>query len=249
MLLAVIDGVGDDVAGGLAQHVFLRHATDLLRYRLRSDDLDDMMIEKRARGPRSNAPSPCGRRAWSGCSWAACGLGPQIERLVQRRRGRRAGRGRRYRSAMPGSCRARRNAALKSARTAMAASSPPAPRRSRSTTGRSRAARSTPYRAVPLRRRAGAGRARPHWPASSSSSSRSTSAGSCPCTIVEQHVAAEMRIAAEDLVRALAGDDDLVAGIAHRAAQQIFGHAVGVEAERLAVRRWHRRNDRPDPPA
>jgi hypothetical protein len=56
-----------------------------------------------------------------------------------------------------------------------------------------------------------------------------------PFAIVEQHVAAEMRVAAEDLVRAFAGQHHLVAGIAHRPAQQIFGDAMGVEAHRLAL--------------
>ena len=54
--------------------------------------------------------------------------------------------------------------------------------------------------------------------------------------VVKQHVAAKVRVAAEDLVRSFSGQDDLVAGVAHGAAQQVFGDAVGIEAERLRLR-------------
>ena len=57
-----------------------------------------------------------------------------------------------------------------------------------------------------------------------------------PLPIVEQHVAAKERITAEDLVRSFSGEDHLVAGVAHGAAQQILRHAVRIEAERLRLR-------------
>ena len=53
--------------------------------------------------------------------------------------------------------------------------------------------------------------------------------------VVEQHVAAEVRIAAEDFVGAFAGDDDLVAGVADGAAEEIFRHTVGVDADGLGL--------------
>ena len=52
---------------------------------------------------------------------------------------------------------------------------------------------------------------------------------------MEQHVAAEVRVAGQDLVGALAGQHDLVAGVAHGPAQQVLRHAVRVEAERLGL--------------
>ena len=53
--------------------------------------------------------------------------------------------------------------------------------------------------------------------------------------VVEQHVAPEVRISAQDLVRAFAGDHNLVAGIAHRFAQQKLRHSMRVHAERLRL--------------
>ena len=53
--------------------------------------------------------------------------------------------------------------------------------------------------------------------------------------VVEQHVAAKECIAAEDLIRSFSGEDDLVAGVAHGAAQQVLRHAVRIEAERLRL--------------
>src|SRR5215475_963380 len=44
-----------------------------------------------------------------------------------------------------------------------------------------------------------------------------------------------MRIATEDLVRSFSRKDDLVARIANRAAQEILGHPVGIEAKRLRL--------------
>ena len=53
--------------------------------------------------------------------------------------------------------------------------------------------------------------------------------------VVQQHVAAEVRVAGQDLVGAFAGQDDLVAGVAHGPAQQVLRDAVRVEAERLGL--------------
>ena len=53
--------------------------------------------------------------------------------------------------------------------------------------------------------------------------------------VVKQHVAAEVRITSEDLVRPLSGQDDLVAGIAYRTAQEVFGDTVSIEAEGLRL--------------
>ena len=53
--------------------------------------------------------------------------------------------------------------------------------------------------------------------------------------VVKQHVAAKVRIAAQDFIRAFSGDDDLVAGVAHGTAQQVLGDAMSIEAKRLGL--------------
>ena len=53
--------------------------------------------------------------------------------------------------------------------------------------------------------------------------------------VVEQHVAAEVRVSAEDFIGAFAGNHDLVAGVAYGAAQKVFRHAMGVDAEGLGL--------------
>ena len=123
-------------------------------------------------------------------------------------------------------------------------------RRTRPRTGR--AAGTRPWRRPPARRARTPGRARtlasgraspsgssrPRETgllASSSSSSCRTAPGSWPSRVVQQHVAAEVGVSGEDLVGALAGQHDLVAGVAHGPAQQVLRHAVRVEAERLGL--------------
>ena len=56
-----------------------------------------------------------------------------------------------------------------------------------------------------------------------------------PFAVVEQHVAPEVRISAQDLVRSFAGDHHLVAGVAHGLAQQELRHAVRIHAERFGL--------------
>ena len=56
-----------------------------------------------------------------------------------------------------------------------------------------------------------------------------------PLAVVQQHVAAEVRIAAQNLVRSLSGEHHLVACIAHRAAQQILRDTVRIDARRLCL--------------
>ena len=52
---------------------------------------------------------------------------------------------------------------------------------------------------------------------------------------MQDHVSPEGRVSGQDLVRALAGQYDLVTGVAHGPAQQVLRHAVRVEAERLGL--------------
>ena len=47
MLLPAINGIGDDVAGRLAQDVLLRHAVNLLVRRLRANNFHDLVVEER----------------------------------------------------------------------------------------------------------------------------------------------------------------------------------------------------------
>ena len=54
-------------------------------------------------------------------------------------------------------------------------------------------------------------------------------------SVEEQHVAAKERVAAENLVRSFAGEHDLVAGVAHGAAQKVSRDAVRVDAKRLRL--------------
>src|SRR5262249_56497564 len=59
--------------------------------------------------------------------------------------------------------------------------------------------------------------------------------GAARARAVQHQIAAEVRIAGEDLVGALAGEDDLVAALVDRAAEEELGDAVRIEAQRLAV--------------
>ncbi len=67
--------------------------------------------------------------------------------------------------------------------------------------------------------------------------------------VVQQHVATEVRIAAEDLIGTLAGEHDLEAMIAHHLAQDEFRHAMRIGGQRFAVARWRLRNCRLTAPA
>src|SRR5262249_54395040 len=49
--------------------------------------------------------------------------------------------------------------------------------------------------------------------------------------VVEQHVTTEMRVTAQNLIRAFPRQHDFIPRVAHSTAQKIFGHAVSVEAE------------------
>ena len=84
MLVAAVDGVGQDGSGRLAQHVLLGHAADLLRHRQRAHQLDDVMIEERHaafdRVRHLHAVAEHGQHVVRQLR-----LGPQIERLVHRR--------------------------------------------------------------------------------------------------------------------------------------------------------------------
>src|SRR5215469_5780537 len=53
--------------------------------------------------------------------------------------------------------------------------------------------------------------------------------------VVEHHIATKVRVTAQNLVRAFAGDHDLVTGISHSSAQKIFRDTVSIEAERLGL--------------
>ena len=73
--------------------------------------------------------------------------------------------------------------------------------------------------------------------ASSSASSRALAAGSSAMAVaaVEDEVAAEVRIAGEDLVAAFAGHHNLDAGIADGAAQEVLGDRMRVHERPLGV--------------
>jgi len=47
VFLSPVDGIGEDVAHRLAQHLLFGHATNLQIDRLRANGLDDVMIEER----------------------------------------------------------------------------------------------------------------------------------------------------------------------------------------------------------
>src|SRR5215472_5867098 len=56
-----------------------------------------------------------------------------------------------------------------------------------------------------------------------------------PIAVVEHHIATKVRVTAQNLVRAFAGDHDLVPGISHSSAQKIFRDPVSIEAEGLRL--------------
>jgi len=57
-----------------------------------------------------------------------------------------------------------------------------------------------------------------------------------PFAVIEQHVAPEVRIATQNLVRSLAHNHHFVTRVPYRAAQQVLRHSVRVHAQRLCLR-------------
>ena len=230
MLLPRVYRLRDQLAHPFAQHELLRHAADFLVHRLRRDELDDVVVEKRDAafyGVRHLHPIAEHREDVA----AENGLRPEVERLVQRiPPGQLAAdievvedRPRAVRQTVSLHDVARQQRSIFTEReenVSIQDGTYPRTRFTRSTcpiaVGQQKAARHGVLAVEPLEQLGNRRRI-------------------LPFTVIQQHVAPEVRVPAEHLVRALARDDDLVPGVAHGAAQKVLGDAMGVDAKRLRL--------------